>query len=101
MSSAEPSIRRPGSYLIPMLVILATACLWVYWRTLAQLARTWSIDPQYSHGYLVPVFALALLYFRRDRLRGAKLEPSWWAVPLLAAGIGLRMLAAWFYLTWL
>jgi exosortase len=97
MISAQ--VRRIGSRQAVIVSALVIVCLWVYWGTLRQLVRTWWIDPQYSHGYLVPVFALALCYFRRDRLKN--LQPSAWAIALLAAGIGLRMLAAYFYLTWL
>src|SRR5262249_26083261 len=58
-------------------------------------------DPQYSHGYLVPVFAVALLFFRRHRIGGRISQPSWWAVPLILLGIGMQLLDAYFYLRWL
>jgi len=37
---------------------------WVYWPTLSELYDTWSNNPEYSHGMLVPFFALFLLYKR-------------------------------------
>src|SRR5947209_6134144 len=52
----------------------ATACLvWAYWTTLTGVAGRWAHDPQYSHGYLVPVFALVLLGLRRAQV------PTAWA----------------------
>src|SRR5438067_8944578 len=36
--------------------------LWAYWPTLAEVARKWS-DPQYSKGYLLRPFAIALLFY--------------------------------------
>jgi exosortase len=97
MISAQ--VRRIGSRQAVIFSALVMVCLWAYWGTLRQLVRTWWIDPQYSHGYLVPVFALALCYFRRDRLKN--LQPSAWAIAFLVTGIGLRMVAAYYYLTWL
>jgi exosortase len=68
---------------------------------LYHLSERWWVDPEYSHGYLVPVFALGLLWLRRQTLEGAVLKPSWWALPLLAAGLGLRLGGTYFYYTWL
>src|SRR5262249_49466771 len=63
---------------------LGASLLWGYWTTLAQLARRWSQDPQYSHGYVVPVLA-RLVLGRRGR-RPAPARPSWWGLALLVAG---------------
>jgi exosortase len=77
---------------------LAGFLLWAYWPTLLTLAERWSADPQYSHGFLVPVFALAILWARRDRFPEQGLAPSWWGVLLLALGLALRLVAAYHYL---
>jgi exosortase len=83
------------------LVAVLTACFaWAFWPTLADLARTWNSNPQYSHGYLVPVFAALLLWLRRDRLDRSAVGPSWWGVPLLALGIALRLAGAYKYFHW-
>ncbi|HEX3152701.1 MAG TPA: exosortase/archaeosortase family protein [Gemmataceae bacterium] len=48
-------------------VAIALAALgWVYWPTLRELFDTWMTHPEYSHGPLVPVFALFLLYKRNS-----------------------------------
>ena len=87
------------TYALP-LVAIASVIAWAYVGTFEQMLRKWSSDPQYSHGYLVPVFSLALLWMRRDALRDAPLRTSWWGVPLLAAGLGLRLAGAYFYIDW-
>jgi exosortase len=74
--------------------------VWCYWTTLCQVALRWGQDPMYSHGYLVPGFALALLWFRRGHLAAGELRPSWWGVPLLLAGLGLRAYGTYFYYVW-
>jgi exosortase len=81
---------------------LATASLiWVFWPTLIDLARTWNSNPQYSHGYLVPGFAVLLLWLRRGQLDRSAVGPSWWGIPVLALGIGLRLVGAYKYYLWL
>jgi Transmembrane exosortase (Exosortase_EpsH) len=63
-------------YLLVMLGAALAAVVWAYWTTLAQTALRWSQDPMYSHGYLVPGFALFLLWVRRSHLTKGKVQPS-------------------------
>ena len=80
------------------------ALVWSYWPTLATLANRWSIDPQYSHGFIVPLVAVGLIWFRRDVLADRQLSPSWLGLPLIALAIGMRLAGARFYfeaLDWL
>ena len=46
--------------------------------TLADLTRRWYVDPQYSHGFLVPAFAAFLLWTRRKELSAVQAKPTWW-----------------------
>jgi exosortase len=52
--------------------LLAAAFFWAYWPTLAALADTWNREPDYSHGYFVPLLAIWFLWARRDRFPGTK-----------------------------
>ncbi len=89
--------------LLPAAGLLAGlgASLWAFWTTLGEAAERWAHDPQYSHGYLVPVFAALLLWLRRGRLDRAALAPSWWGLPVLLAGVAARLAGTWFSLDWL
>jgi exosortase len=83
------------------LLFLPAACLaWAFWPTFLDLAQSWN-DPQYSHGYLVPVFAACLLWIRRGRLDRAALRPSWWGLSPLAAGLALRLCGGLLNIAWL
>jgi exosortase len=64
--------------------------LWAFWPPLNEMAARWSSDPQYSHGYLVPIFSAFLLWWRRDRLASVGWSPSWWGLLPLAAAALLR-----------
>lgn len=89
---------------MPTLVVgglgLAALTAWAYWPTLAQLVHLWNTDDGYSHGYLVPVFATWLLWFRRD------CAPMLWrpqpimGLGLIALSLGLRTVAAWRFNEW-
>jgi exosortase len=86
---------------VPWVLALAAGLLWSYWPALAAMAGRWTGDPQYSHGYLVPVFALVLLWLRRDRLDLAACRTCWWGVPLLLFACVLRLAGAVLFYEWL
>ena len=60
---------------LAMAAILLVAIVWSYWPTLADLAERWAIDPQYSHGFLVPLFAAIILWVRRPAEKIGAVEP--------------------------
>jgi exosortase len=100
MTAPTATLTRPRN-LVPLLTLaVPTVCLlWAFGSTLVELRQAWA-DPQYSHGYLVPIFALALLYFRRQYLAIDKLQPSLWGFALLLAGLAIRLTGAFFHYVW-
>jgi exosortase len=75
---ARPAARMDPRSLVLALVttaVLLAAIVWSYWPTLAELAERWAIDPQYSHGFLVPVFAAIILWVRRPKEKIGAVEP--------------------------
>lgn len=50
----------------PATALLTTSCLVLfvtsYWSTLASLVHRWNTDPNYSHGYFVPLVSLYLFH---------------------------------------
>ena len=80
---------------------------WCFWGTFGTLVSRWDADPQYSHGFLVPLIALGVLWVRRRLLRpsaesggGGVVAPNAWGLPVLAAGLGLRYYSVEIYLEW-
>jgi exosortase len=52
----------------PVLILVAAVevLLWVHWNSLVYMANMWDND-KYSHGYLVPLFAIGLMWwYRKD-----------------------------------
>jgi exosortase len=78
--------RRPVSW---SLLGLLALCAWVYWPAFAQLFRAWK-TAEYSHGFLVPLFAAYLLY-RRASLAPTSVRGQWWGLLLLLLGGGMLL----------
>ena len=90
----------PRPRLVATLAVLG-AVVWAYWGTLADISEKWATDPQYSHGFLVPLFAGYLLWRRRERVSADEFRPRWWGVAIVIAGLGLRYVGFAFYQPWL
>jgi exosortase len=80
-----------------LLLVTTGVVVWSYWTTLAEVASRWATDPQYSHGFLVPLFSLYLLWIRRGHLEAADLRPRWWGVGLVAAAVAMRLAGHFFF----
>lgn len=91
---------RTRNIAIAFALLGLAALVWGYAGTIAVLARKWESDPQYSHGWLVPLFSLALLWLRRDQLQLDRLKPSAWGIPLLAAALLFRHAASLTFFEW-
>lgn len=80
---------------------LGAVLLWAFAPTLAEMAYRWSTDSQYSHGYLVPAFAIVLVWLRRERCAAITPSSSWWGLTLLGLGVALRFAGDYLYMDWL
>jgi exosortase len=64
-----------------------------------EMARRWTVEPTYSHGYLVPLFAVYFLWARRERLDPAQLHPNWWGLLIVLLGTAMRLVFGYFSIT--
>jgi exosortase len=87
------SAAAPSLWGAVVLTLIAT--LWAYAPTLATLAQTWSAKPEYSHGYLVPIFAGILLFLRAESAKDVRLGLFALGAPILALAVVLRVVGAW------
>ncbi len=72
--------------------VLAGLCLWLYWSTLRHLVGQWWSDPNFSHGFFVPLFSAFVVWQERDRLARIRPNPSWTGAIVLVAGLGLLVI---------
>ncbi len=70
-------------------VVLTALLFWLYMPTLAHLVGQWWQDPNFSHGFFVPLFAAFVVWQERTKLAGLTLRPSWWGLPFLGFGLSL------------
>ncbi len=71
-------------------VVCCGAVAWVCWPSLVRMESTWTSLPQYSHGYLVPLFAAYLLWHRRAELVDEGLSASLWGLPWIGVGLAMK-----------
>ncbi len=78
-----------------LLAWLAVALLafLLFGRVLCILANKWMTDEAVSHGPLVPLISLALVWMRRERIAACPRSPSWWGLLLLALSITIHLLS--------
>ena len=79
---------------------LVLGVLWTYWPTLGLIAQKWGAA-HYSHGWLVPIFSLFLLWHRRQYLDAVEWKPNWWGLAFIGSAVLLRLGGAFFYVVWL
>src|SRR5580704_5087022 len=59
----------------------------IYYRVAIKLVYDWYTIPDYSHGFLVPFFALFLLWDKREILRNTPIRQSWRGIALVVFAI--------------
>lgn len=79
----------PFSVLIGLSVLLLIG----FGKTLWGLTDIWS-DPQYSHGYLVPLFSLIWFYLKWEPIGDVPAAERWIGAGLLAFGLGIWLFAS-------
>jgi exosortase len=100
-ATSAPSVARQLRSNWIALAVLAGSLLWAYWPSLARLIHRWQGDPQISHGFLVPAFAVALLWIRRNELQKTTWQTNWWGLALLAGGLAIRICGGYVDIAWL
>lgn len=69
------------------IAVLLSLSLWLYGRTLAHLVGQWWHDPNFSHGFFVPLFSAFVVWQERDRLQRIAIKPAWSGGVILACGL--------------
>lgn len=59
------------------------------------LVERWSQSEEFSHGFLVPLVSLFLLWRKREAIRQTPLQTCWWGLPVLALGLLMQVASDW------
>lgn len=60
--------------------LLGAALTWVYWQQFQRMVYYWYNNPDWSHGFLIPLFCLYFLHSRRAELAATPVRPSWFGL---------------------
>jgi len=69
------------------IAVLSFFLAMLYRHQLIRMVHTWMDDPDWSHGFLIPLFSLYFLHQRRDRLAQADFRTNWLGLALVVASI--------------
>ncbi|MHC4982338.1 MAG: archaeosortase/exosortase family protein, partial [Planctomycetota bacterium] len=83
-----PSFRQsfPPATCIKVLV-LAGLFVWLNNWQFPALVRVWLDDPNWSHGFLIPLFSIYLIYNRWDEFVSARRRTCLWGLPILILAV--------------
>ncbi len=67
--------------------LLALPVGFLYSGVISLLVRDWWYDPDFSHGFFVPLFAGFVIWQRRHRLAQLPVQPSWLGLVVIAGSL--------------
>ena len=73
-------------------LIIAALMAAVYYRVLAKLVTDWWQIPDFSHGFLVPVFAAYLVWARKKEILSIRIVPAWSGFAVVVMGLVVLLL---------
>jgi exosortase len=85
---AAPSVKswERHAWLLQAFVLLGLIGF-LYHGILAALVLDWWNDPNFSHGFVIPVFSLFVAWQQRKRLAALPLAPSWLGLAVIAGAL--------------
>jgi exosortase len=75
--------------------VIAVLLAGMNWWQFVKLVQQWLSDENWTHGFIIPLFSLFLLYTWRDEIARTPRRVCLWGLPVIA--ISLAMLVAGFY----
>jgi exosortase len=93
MSTMAQTATRADRLELPLLkaLVIAGLAAALYGPVLTHLVADWWQNPDYSHGFVVPLFVGYVLYQWRHRLPQVPFEPSNLGLPVMIGAIGLLL----------
>ena len=71
---------------VKIAVITFLLCGLNFWQ-FKRLVAGWRVDPNWSHGFLIPLFSLYLIYTRWDQLKAARRRICVWGLPIFLVSL--------------
>ena len=93
ISVPEPITGRPVARLASWYTVtLLVLGVWLYGPVLIRLIRQWWSDPNFSHGFFVPLFSAFVVWQNRTRLLAIQSNPSIWGLPVIVIALAMLLI---------
>ena len=89
-SASETDLRQ--KHLLMGGLVLISMIFLCYGQILLQMAKQWSSDANYSHGFFVPLLAGHLIWRKKDAFSLSAIDPEVRGLPILILGLLLLVL---------
>ena len=89
------SLNEPPAHTLRVGLLIGGAVLvamFAFHGALMELAHRWATQEEYSHGFLIPVVSIWLLWRRRSALRAAVGRPSWTGPVLVLLAFAMHVI---------
>ena len=77
------------------MLLLAGAFLLLNHEYLRKLVRVWYVEPDWSHGFIIPLFCLYFLASNYQKLLKVRVKPAYSGLLLVLLGLALQTVAFW------
>jgi len=96
--TAKEELKRllPGPAVQLGWVALIVVLLVAYYVGVRGMIINWTIQAEYGHCFFVPVFAVLLLWMRRDMAYPLPQKGSWWGLAFLGLMVAMKVVAFFF-----
>jgi exosortase len=91
----EPAATTAASRNLPPVwqaAVLGVLAGYLYHTILWRLILNWWNDPNFSHGFFVPLFSIFVVWRERKRIGSLLPCPSWIGLPIIAGALGVLIL---------
>jgi exosortase len=90
----EMSDRAPTQIARWQIAVLALSAAWIYFPVVTKLASQWWHDPNFSHGFFVPLFSAYVLWDQRKGLARLRPNPAWSGLLLLVVAMMILIIGS-------
>ncbi len=82
-----PSPAIPGVLPLWQWATIIAVTTFLYYDILLKLIHDWWTDPNFSHGFLVPMFSIYVVWTNREKLATIKVKPTFVGAFVILAGL--------------